>query len=99
MSNYELTTTGRRLHRWVRIDPTPPPPPDLTVILRDERRDGVYQWGWHDAPLRTVTIAGVCPVCGGRRGTPHLTGETHTWTNPCGHSDRPDAVLREETTR
>lgn len=53
----------------------------------------------------TVTIAATCPRCGGPRGVDtirghrfHEDGEWYVvdrWSNPCGHVDMYDAVLRE----
>lgn len=63
-------------------------------------------WGVPNASyptVRTVSIAWVCPVCGGPRGEPSETnfiedGEwlnVHTWSNPCGHVDAYQDVLIE----
>lgn len=53
--------------------------------------------------ITTVTIAVVCPVCGGPRGEAknhnfHEDGQwlsVDKWDNPCGHLDTYTAVLRE----
>lgn len=55
--------------------------------------------------IRTVTVSDRCPSCGGPRGVDtirnhnfHEDGDwlsVDRWTNPCGHVDMYDAVLRE----
>ncbi|WP_143657807.1 hypothetical protein [Embleya scabrispora] len=72
----------------------------MTVRVIDHSR-----WGT-SAPypaIRTVTIAAVCPQCGGPRGEAqhhrfNADGEwlsCDRWKNPCGHVDMYDAVLVE----
>jgi hypothetical protein len=77
---------------------------EVTVIDRfAETQAAGYGNGHGNIPLHTVTVAWICPQCGGPRGEPTLTGrcedgqfyEFHVWHNPCGHLDKHCAVLRE----
>lgn len=78
--------------------------PTMTVRVPDWHAN----WGRsRNAPhplVRTLTIAVVCPVCGGERGAPRPQQRCNdgdyyycvdAWTNPCGHIDYYDAVLAE----
>lgn len=80
-------------------------PETMTVTVVD-RAAQAATWGYAPGgapPLRTVEIARICPACGGPRGEPRHNrqcedGEfyyVHVWTNPCGHLDKYEAVLRE----
>lgn len=61
------------------------------------------QQGYTYPAIRTVTISAHCPIDGQRRGEPYgyrfaEDGDYLTcdrWTNPCGHVDTYDAVLKE----
>lgn len=64
------------------------------VTVRDRLTGPWWQLGL-TGPIRTVNIALTCPRCGGYRGVPVRRGRTHTWTNPCGHRDRPREVVTE----
>ncbi|MFD6516959.1 hypothetical protein [Rhodococcus sp. NPDC060176] len=74
------------------------PKTHMTVRVVDRRSSPVG-----NATIRTVTIAALCPRCGGSRGTPrnynfHDDGawlSCDSWDNPCGHIDRYDNVLAE----
>ena len=83
----------------------PDEPGTMTVRVAD-RAAMDRQWGRPGlltAVVRTVTIAAVCPVCGGPRGTPTPQDRCEdgdpftvdTWVNPCGHVDRYADVLAE----
>jgi hypothetical protein len=75
----------------------------VTVV---DRAATEAQWG-HPGPFtvitETVEIDDTCPICGGPRGEPELKPfcedghhySAHCWTNPCGHLDRYESVLRE----
>ncbi|MFC8723665.1 hypothetical protein [Streptomyces bacillaris] len=78
-------------------------PDTMTVRVR-------YDAQGHGAPgVLTVTVDAVCPSCGGPRGRDtigsqiirHHGGEiaVDRWTNPCGHEDVDDALLREARER
>ncbi|MFB8406403.1 hypothetical protein [Streptomyces sp. NPDC055912] len=94
---------------WVRYvagqQPVKPLPDRMAVRVRydGERR------GYEGAGVITVTIATRCPACGGPRGWDtvtahgfHQDGErlvVDRWTNPCGHFDMYQAVVRESRDR
>ncbi|MGW4714826.1 hypothetical protein [Nocardia sp. NPDC004260] len=64
------------------------------VTLRDRVGGPWWLFGaW--GPLRTVDISTGCPRCGEPRGVPRRRGRVQTWTNPCGHRDRPRVVITE----
>ncbi|WP_418345806.1 hypothetical protein [Rhodococcus pyridinivorans] len=70
----------------------------LTVRVADRRHSPVGL-----ATIRTITIAGTCPRCGGPRGEPYPYNfyddgawlVADCWDNPCGHVDLYNAVLAE----
>jgi hypothetical protein len=79
----------------------------LTVTIRDRATEDAA-WGspgLFSPVLKTVTIAGTCPVCEQPRGVPEkrqfyedgVSFAVDCWTNPCGHIDRYADVLREGT--
>lgn len=90
---------------WVRYveggEPVPALPATMTVRVRHDG-DGP---GYEGVGILTVTVPARCPQCGGPRGTDTIRrhvfradGETHSvdvWSNPCGHVDLYDEVVRE----
>jgi hypothetical protein len=77
----------------------------MTVRVRDNAAESRL-WGsssFSGPIVRTVTIATVCPVCGGPRGQARPgrvveDGEwraVDVWDNPCGHVDMYAAVVVE----
>lgn len=77
---------------------TTTPAPTMTVRVADRRHSPVGH-----ATIRTVTIAAVCPTCGGPRGVPYNHNfaddgaylSCDRWDNPCGHIDYYNQVLIE----
>jgi hypothetical protein len=78
----------------------------MTVTVRDRLAERPYGLGAPAPALRTVTISASCPRCGQRRGRPRLSWcggtsgapgayQVSGWTNPCGHPDHYEDVLRE----
>lgn len=95
---------------WVRytrdVADLVPLPDRMTVIVLD-RGDGTH--GYSGANPVTITIRTTCAKCGGPRGWDAVRrrrnpydGDWITsdeWTNPCGHVDMYEAVLRESRLR
>ncbi|MGW4774205.1 hypothetical protein ACWEO2_39955 [Nocardia sp. NPDC004278] len=65
-----------------------------TVTLRDRIGGPWWALGLY-GPVLTVDIGTHCPRCGEPRGLPQWRGRVQTWTNPCGHLDRPAALIDE----
>ena len=79
-------------------------PGTMTVRGRDGAAESATWGSGSFRPVvRTVTIPASCPTCGGVRGIPSMHrqyegGEwflVDVWTNPCGHLDMYDDVIRE----
>ncbi|MFJ3100300.1 hypothetical protein [Streptomyces sp. NPDC086835] len=92
--------------RYVAGDvPVEPLPDRMTVRVRHDG-DGS---GYEGAGVITVTISTLCPNCGGPRGwdavTPHRFHHdgaylvVDRWSNPCGHADVYEAVVKESRER
>lgn len=83
--------------------PELPADPDntLTVRVRDTAAE-IARCGTLPIVV-TIVISASCPICGKRRGEPtnqNLTDNgarysVQTWDNPCGHIDRPEALVTE----
>ncbi|MGW6420638.1 hypothetical protein [Streptomyces sp. NPDC055055] len=92
--------------RWVAGSEPVPELPDTMTVRVTSRGDGP---GYSGVGIVTVTVAALCPKCGGPRGTDtvrphrfHEDGEWYvadTWDNPCGHVDLYSSVLRESRNR
>ena len=71
------------------------------------RGDSSAESEWGNGPFRPVTrlvtISTRCPQCDGPRGVPRgfnnaedgVHWYTNVWTNPCGHADMYEDVIRE----
>lgn len=78
-----------------------PVPDQATMTVRVANRG--YSRSYEGVRVTTVTIAKVCPKCGGPRGDARPgrvieDGEHHAvsnWDNPCGHVDQYSDVLIE----
>jgi hypothetical protein len=88
------------------FDASPEKPQKTMTVTVADRAAQNRNWGYGPGgapPLRTVSIAAVCPVCGGPRGEPrleryHEDGDWYSvsrWENPCGHVDKYTDVLAE----
>lgn len=81
-------------------------PATMTVTIRDRSREAPWGYGLTSPVTRKVTISATCPKCGGPRGEPKGRNScddgafywVQTWSNPCGHVDMYDAVVREAAT-
>ncbi|MEU0276063.1 hypothetical protein [Streptomyces sp. NPDC006307] len=94
---------------WVRYvagkEPVKPLPDHMTVRVRHEGGGP----GYEGVGVITVAISTRCPACGGPRGWDTVTAHSFRhddawlvvdrWTNPCGHTDMYDAVVRESRDR
>ena len=94
---------------WVRYvagdEPVPALPDRMTVRIRHDGDEA----GYSGVGVVTVTVSTRCPRCGGPRGfdaiRPHRFHHdgawfvVDAWTNPCGHTDMYEAVLRESGDR
>ncbi|GAB2858812.1 hypothetical protein GCM10022221_67910 [Actinocorallia aurea] len=78
-------------------------PGTITVTVRDRSAESPWGVGRTNPVVRPIVISALCPPCGGPRGQrrtlrQHEDGVTFyvdTWTNPCGHVDLYEAVVRE----
>jgi hypothetical protein len=78
-------------------------PATMTVRVRDRAGEAPWGVGLTNPLVRTVTIRGTCPTCGGPRGKPRNLNQyddgayycVDVWDNPCGHVDRYTAVIAE----
>lgn len=79
----------------------------MKVRVRDRSAEAPWGSGPVRPVVRTVEISTKCPVCGGKRGKPaNLNqvddGEYYSvdvWTNPCGHVDYYEDVVKEAAAR
>lgn len=92
----DLSAAIEQLRQAARLE-TPLVLPQLMTVRVLDRSGAVT------AP-RTVTIPAVCPACGGPRSTDLTEAASMVhgmvmrfdcWSNPCGHVDKPAAVLME----
>lgn len=81
--------------------PEPPIAKSMTYFVVD--REAMKNASHYRVITAKATVACECPKCGGPRGEPESRsfyddGDTYTanvWTNPCGHVDMYDDVLKE----
>lgn len=74
----------------------------VTVVDRASM-DKLWGHGLYQVLCRTVVISNRCPQCHGPRGMPQsrhffedgCSYSADVWTNPCGHLDKYEDVLRE----
>ncbi len=94
---------GEARRRWEAADA----PETMQVRVRDRSAEAPWGYGLTSPVVRTVEISTRCPRCGGERGKPTNLNQVDDgayysvdiWTNPCGHVDFYEDVVKEAASR
>ena len=103
----KVTQAGLDIGNWWPQGGQPDGPGTMCVTIRDSSAESGWGDGLFRPVTRLVTILACCPRCGGPRGVPRGFNNaedgaywwTNVWTNPCGHVDMYEAVVKEARER